>query len=87
MWARAGGGLGEPTNADLPGKNRGEGDSNQGPAYDTEPLDRGVMLKLLIRNHFYLMIPLGSEDLVAFDIAVASKCRPGAIFFSPTKWL
>ena len=81
MWARAGGGLGGPTNANFPGKNGGEFDSIEGPAHETRPQDRRVMPKVLIRNHFYLMLPLGSEHLGVSDLAVASKCRPHATFF------
>ena len=38
------------------------------------------MSKLLIRNYFTLMLPLGSEDLVPFDSAVALKYRFCATF-------
>ena len=43
--------------------------------YRTRPQERRVMSKLFIRNHLNLMLPLGSEDLVPFDSAVASKSR------------
>lgn len=43
--------------------------------YHTRPQERRVVSKLLIKNHFNLMLPLGSEDLVPFDSTVASKCR------------
>lgn len=41
----------------------------------TRPQERGVMSKPLIINHFNLMLPLGSEDLVPFDSTVVLKCR------------